>query len=100
MGFSSVIYQLVRQIPRGKVASYGQLAFLAGKPRAARMVGQILSRCSDPSVPCHRVLRQDGSTVKAFDLIESDVQRRLLEEEGVRFLPDGKADMKACQWRP
>lgn len=100
MEFHETVYTLVRNIPYGKVASYGQLAVLAGRPGAARAVGHAMRVCSDPSVPCHRVVHQDGSTTAAFDTIERDTQRRLLESEGVVFSPNRKIPMDRFQWRP
>ena len=57
----SVFYEIVRQIPPGCVATYGQIARLAGMPRSARTVGYAMASCKDPSVPCHRVVGADGS---------------------------------------
>ena len=100
MEFHQTVYQLARQIPCGKVASYGQLAALAGRPGAARAVGHAMRVCRDPSVPCHRVVHQDCSTTAAFDTIEQETQRRLLEQEGVAFSSDRKVRMDQFQWRP
>ncbi len=100
MEFHQKIYQLVRQIPVGQVASYGQLAALAGKPGAARAVGHAMRVCRDPSVPCHRVVHQDGSTTAVFDTIELGTQQRLLELEGVGFSSDHRVIMSRFQWRP
>ena len=89
------IYAVVRRIPRGKVMSYGSVAAAAGNPRMARVVGYALHRNPLPGIiPCHRVLMRDGSTTPAFAFGGEDVQRALLENEGVSFLPDGRADMK------
>ena len=83
--FSERVFQVVREIPRGKVTNYGFVAFAAGNPRASRGVGFVLHRNTDPvNTPCHRV--------------GPDVQREKLEAEGVQFLPDGRVDMKACGW--
>ena len=60
-GFSRRLYALVRQIPPGQVATYGQLALLLGNPRMSRAVGTALSACRDDSVPCHRVVGTNGS---------------------------------------
>ena len=95
MNFYERVYGLVRHIPAGKCASYGQLALMLGSPRASRAVGYAMRACKDPSVPCHRVLRGDGSTVPAFG---PGVQRALLEAEGVPFTPDGRADLSRCRW--
>ena len=95
---SERIYALARLIPHGKVASYGQLALLAGHPRAARVVGGAMRACHMPDVPCHRVVRTDGSTAPgAFGV--PGLQRRLLEDEGVAFTEDGRVDMRRFQWR-
>lgn len=93
------IYAVVRQIPAGKVATYGQIARLAGLPRAARVVGYAMASCPDGSgVPCHRVVDQQGCTKPAFDLFERDTQRLMLEAEGVSFLLDGRVNMAECLW--
>ena len=94
------IYEIVRCIPAGRVASYGQIAHLAGMPRGARIVGYAMAACPAGSgVPCHRVVDSRGNTKKAFDTHVPGAQRMLLEGEGVRFLPDGRVDMNACKWQ-
>jgi methylated-DNA-protein-cysteine methyltransferase-like protein len=98
--FARRLYALVRLIPAGKVATYGQLALLLGIPRGARAVGTCLSRCADPTVPCHRVVDRTGGTKAAFDDYGPGTQQALLEAEGVRFLPDGRADLSLCLWQP
>jgi methylated-DNA-protein-cysteine methyltransferase-like protein len=95
--FSARVYDIVRDIPAGLVMSYGQVARLAGNPRGARGVGFILHRNPDPcTIPCHRVVFKDGSVCGGYAFGGSDVQRSLLEAEGVCFLPNGKVDTKAC----
>lgn len=81
MSYYDKIYELVRCIPAGRCASYGHLALLSGRPRAARVVGSALRLCRDPSVPCHRVLRSDGSVTCAFP---PELRRAMLEAEGGR----------------
>ena len=89
------IYAVVRTIPKGTVMSYGQVAALAGNPRAARAVGFALHRNPEPGeTPCHRVVFTDGSVCTGFAFGGPEVQRMLLENEGVRFLPDGRVDME------
>lgn len=98
MNTFDMIYEVVKKIPKGQVASYGQVAALAGSRRWARVVGYALHACPDPDgIPWHRVVRQDGSL--AFDSTDgtSNLQRKLLESEGVR-LRDGKVIMKDHQW--
>ena len=97
--FARRLYALVRQVPAGKVTTYGQLALQLGIPRGARAVGTCLSRCDDPTVPCHRVVDRNGGTKAAFDDYAPGTQRALLEAEGVLFLPDGRADLSRCGWQ-
>ena len=98
-GLFEEFYQVVCAIPRGKVATYGQVALLAGHPRAARFVGYALHANPKPGViPCHRVVFKDGGLASAFAFGGPEVQRDLLEQEGVSFTPDGRVDMPACQW--
>ena len=93
------IYTVVRRIPQGKVASYGPVAALAGNPRWARVVGYALHVNPEPGViPCHRVVMADGRVAPGFAFGGPDVQRALLEAEGVRFREDGTVDMAVYQW--
>lgn len=93
------IYAIVRQIPPGRVATYGQVAARAGNPRWARVVGYALHVNPEPGViPCHRVVNRFGETSKAFAFGGEDVQRRLLEDEGVRFTAEGRVDLKQYLW--
>lgn len=93
-------YDVVQRIPAGHVATYGQVARLAGMPRCARLVGYAMASCQDPSVPCHRVVDRFGGTKAAFDTFAPGTQRALLEAEGVPFRPDGMVDLDACLWAP
>lgn len=93
------IYQVVRAIPPGRVATYGQVAMLAGNPRWARVVGYALHVNPDPDhIPCFRVVNRNGQTSSAFAFGGEDRQRQLLEKEGVSFLPDGRVDLSQSQW--
>ena len=96
----SAFYAVVRRIPAGAVATYGQVARLAGMPRSARLVGYAMASCRDPSVPCHRVVDRFGGTKAAFDTFAPGTQRALLEAEGVPFRPDGTVDLDLCLWAP
>lgn len=95
MNFYERVYELVRRIPAGKCASYGQLALMLGNPRASRAVGYAMRACRTPGVPCHRVVRADGSTTPAFG---PGVQRAMLEAEGVPFTADGRVELGGCRW--
>lgn len=93
-----LIYDVVRRIPRGRVATYGQVAALAGNPRWSRVVGYALHVNPEPGViPCHRVLNRLGEPSKAFAFGGVNEQILLLESEGVEFI-DGKVDLKKYIW--
>lgn len=99
-GFDQRVYAVVRRIPRGRVASYGTIALLAGSPRAARVVGGALSRCPDAGVPCHRVVKADGSLAPDEVFGGAHGQRILLGMEGVSVQDDGRVDMAVYGWFP
>lgn len=89
------IYEVVKTIPQGCVMTYGQVALLAGNPRWSRVVGYALHSNPQPGViPCHRVVMKDGSVSPAFAFGGKDVQRQMLESEGVAFTAEGKVDME------
>lgn len=93
------IYEQVKKIPAGKVATYGQIAMLAGNPRWSRVVGYALHNNPEPGViPCHRVVKKDGSLTPAFAFGGENVQRDLLLSEGVVFIDDHRVDMDKCRW--
>ena len=96
--FSEQLYALVKAIPPGQVASYGQLALMLGRPHGARAAGWALARCKDPTAPCHRVVKGDGTLAPQDAFGIPGLQRQLLQAEGVSFLPDGRVDMPACRW--
>ncbi len=92
------IYEIVKQIPEGKVATYGQIALLAGNPRWARVVGYALHVNPDPeNIKCHRVVNRNGEVSKAFAFGGENMQILLLREEGIE-VKDGKVDLKIYQW--
>lgn len=89
------IYEVVRTIPKGKVATYGQVAAAAGNPRWARVVGYALHNNPDPeNIPCYRVVNREGRVSSAFAFGGGNRQRDLLSADGVGFLPDGRVDME------
>lgn len=99
-GFFQRAYDVVRMIPEGRVASYGQVARLLGEPRRARFVGFAMHASPGIAggVPCHRVVFKDGKLASGFAFGGPCAQRAMLEAEGVRFLPDGRVDMEASAW--
>lgn len=89
------IYEVVKTIPEGRVATYGQVATLAGNPRWARVVGYALHVNPQPGIiPCHRVVNRQGKTADTFAFGGGDVQRQLLEKEGIVFEKDGTVDLE------
>ena len=92
------IYRVVRQIPRGRVTTYGQVALLAGNPHWARVVGYALFVCRDDSLPCHRVVTRSGGLSEAFTPLGKLSQRLLLEREGVPFRSDGTVALEQVIW--
>ena len=90
-----LVLAIVAEVPKGKVASYSQVAHLAGYPRYARQVGWVLRRAeSFGQFPCHRIVHADGRLVEGWQ-----EQRALLEEEGVRFRLTDRVDMAYYQWK-
>ena len=96
-----LIYRLVRRIPRGKVATYGQIAVLAGIPRQPRQVGYALYALPGGSnVPWQRVINAKGEVSQRSTPGYEGMQRVALESEGVVFDPGGRVDLGRYQWRP
>lgn len=94
------IYAVVRQIPRGKVATYGQIARLAGLGGAARQVGYALNALPDgEDIPWYRVINAKGGISKRAHPVYEDIQRELLEQEGVEFGSDARLSLPHYQWR-
>lgn len=97
------IYAIVRQIPHGQVATYGQVAELADLAGRARLVGYALFRVSplQDDVPWHRVINARGEISKSpFRKGDDYLQRSLLEAEGVQFSSEGKINLSEYRWRP
>ena len=94
------IYEAVRQIPYGHVATYAQIAELAGEPKMARAVGNALHKNPDPEhIPCFRVVNAKGELSGAFAFGGPDVQAERLRAEGIE-VTDQKVDLRKYQWRP
>ena len=88
------IYEAVKKIPRGKVATYGQVAEMAGDKKMARAVGNALHKNPDPeNIPCHRVVNSKGELAGGFAFGGAEVQAKLLRAEGVEVV-DGKVDLE------
>ena len=94
MSTFDLVYEAVRRIPEGFVASYGQIAEAVGNRRLSRVVGYALHVNPEPGViPCHRVVRQDGGVSPAFAFGGANRQVSLLQAEGVEFLDETHVDM-------
>ncbi len=94
-----LIYDIVKQIPKGTVATYGQVAALAGNRRWSRVVGYALHVNPDPEhIPCHRVVNRLGEVSKAFAFGGENRQIDLLIQEGVGF-QDGRVDLQKYGWK-
>jgi methylated-DNA-protein-cysteine methyltransferase-like protein len=95
------ICAVIRRIPSGWVATYGQVATMAGMPRRARLVGRVLQHL-DPTtrIPWHRVVNAKGEVSYSLSRNGGDIlQRRLLEKEGIEFDNSNRLDLERCRWR-
>lgn len=95
------ICAVIRRIPLGWVATYGQVAAMAGLPRRARLVGRVLQHLdSATKIPWHRVVNAKGEVSYSLSRNGGDVlQRRLLEKEGLEFDDNNRLDLERCRWR-
>lgn len=97
--FFDKVYIAVKRIPMGKVATYGQIAAMCGNPRAARIVGTALHHNPEPVlIPCHRVVNRFGGLAPEFAFGGKQVQRELLESEGVKVSDDFTVDLSIYLW--
>ena len=96
--FRQRVYEVVAQIPPGRVMTYGQIAALCGSPRAARIVGGV-AHWGDPTLPWQRVVKRDGSLAEGFP---GGVQghREALEAENITVSKDYRIDVQRLLWRP
>ncbi len=97
-GKNEIIYQLVRQIPVGKVATYGQIAALVGT--GPRQVGYAMAALPHDDVPWHRVINSQGKVSPRKGGNGEKIQRALLEAEGVEFTPGGRVSFRQRLWEP
>jgi O-6-methylguanine DNA methyltransferase len=95
--FSRRVLSMVRRIPPGRVATYGDIARLAGRPRAARAVGNIMRGCGRPDVPCHRVIAA-GGRLGGYGGQEV-LKRSLLVAEGVPVVAGRVRDLRRVRWQ-
>ena len=98
MTFKNRVYALVKKIPSGKVATYGQIAKLTGNPKAARAVGILMKNNPYPDVPCHRVVGTKGELIGYSKGEGIKSKKQLLENEGV-FFKEGRVDLEKSRWQ-
>jgi len=96
--FAARVLSVVRRIPPGRVATYGDVAAMAGRPRAWRAVGNIMRGCSAPGVPCHRVIAAGGRLGGYGGA--TGLKRQLLQAEGLLVSATRVRDFEARRWRP
>lgn len=90
--FRDSVLKVVGDIPLGKVLTYGEVAARAGNPRASRAIGNIMAANQDKSVPCHRVVKKDGS-IGMYNGLRGESKEEILKKEGVVFKKNGKVDL-------
>lgn len=101
MSFFEDVYTVVRKIPKGKVATYGQIARMLGQPKKSKIVGWALhSNPYQGTVPCHRVVNRNGELSEGFVFGGSQVQKKLLEDEGIIVDKEGIIDLQEYLWKP
>ena len=94
---ASDVYDILVRIPEGKITTYGDIAKALGRPGASRAVGRILNKNPNPIiVPCHRVIRSDGS-IGGYALGGKTMKKELLAKEGLGFVGDSMSDFAKCR---
>ena len=96
-GFTARVISIVKRIPPGRVATYGDIAALAGKPRAWRSVGNIMKHCCTANVPCHRVIGSGGRLGGYHDPF---MKRQLLQDEGIVVGRHAIRQFASIRWAP
>ncbi len=92
------VYQIVKYVPKGQVATYGQIAEMLGNPRLSRQVGWALHANTSSEVPCHRVVNREGRLAPNFAFDGAAEQKRRLEAEGVTFV-GGLVRLEKHHWK-
>ena len=100
--FFELVYDVARQIPRGRVTSYGAIAACLGTKLSARMVGWAMNGAGKikPKVPAHRVVNRNGMLTGKHHFGEPDLMQKLLEKEGIKIEDDTVVDFKKIFWNP
>lgn len=99
-GFFKRVYDIVARIPEGKVATYGVIGKMLGYPRGAKVVGWAMRSAPEGlKLPCHRVVKKTGELSPSYVFGDSEIQRAILEAEGITFKTDGTVDMERHLWK-
>ncbi len=100
--FFELVYEITRQIPYGRITSYGAIAQCIGSPQAARMVGWALNKCkySDDFIPAHRVVNRKGLLTGQKHFGGSNIMQQLLENEGITIEENKIIDFDKLFWNP
>ncbi|WP_426351044.1 MGMT family protein [Alloiococcus sp. CFN-8] len=97
--FYERVYEIAEKIPRGKVITYGDIARAIGAPRSARIVGYAMRAIPEGrDIPAHRVVNRLGEMAPSHVFGSKELQRDILESEGVIFNEDGTIDLEKCRW--
>ena len=94
------VYRIVRKIPRGKVMTYGQIAYMLGEGYTPRTVGFVMHGADEQNTPWHRVINSQGRCSTGRIVLPSDKQQRMLQREGVKFDNSGRCDLEVFLWQP
>ena len=100
LDFYEKVYEVVRQVPYGRVTSYGAISTYLGAQRSARMVGYAMNLSHDKDVPAHRVVNRNGLLTGKFHFAGINLMQQLLESEGVRVVDDAVHDFDRLFWDP
>jgi methylated-DNA-protein-cysteine methyltransferase-like protein len=94
------VYEIVREIPAGKVMTYGQIAEMLGEGYTARTVGYVMHAADTENVPWQRVINSQGACSTGKMTLPVNLQQKMLEEEGVKFDQKGRCDLNVYRWFP
>ena len=94
------VYEIVRRIPRGRVMTYGQIAYILGKGYTPRTVGFVMHSANESKIPWQRVINSQGRCSTGRIVLPSDMQQRMLGREGVKFDASGRCDLQTFLWHP
>lgn len=98
--YRELVYEIVRRIPRGRVMTYGQIAYILGKGYTPRTVGFVMHSANESKIPWQRVINSQGRCSTGRIVLPSDMQQRMLGREGVKFDASGRCDLEVFLWHP